>query len=49
MISIGGYAFWGCGKEDEFKSKFNAISPKGEAVSGVVCGGFFKGYTVRFD
>jgi len=48
-VSIGGYAFWGCGQDDDFASTFTAKDAKGQAVSGVVCGGVFKGYTVRFD
>lgn len=48
-VLIGGYAFWGCGQDDDFASTFTAKDSKGNDVSGVVCGGVFKGYTVRFD
>lgn len=48
-IKIGGYALWGCGDNDSFRSKFTAIGQDGQPVSGVVCSALFKGYTVRFD
>lgn len=48
-VVIGGFAFWGCGNDDEFASNFTAKDSKGQDVSGVVCGGWLKGYTVRFD
>lgn len=48
-VKIQGYAFWGCAESDEFASKFEATGANGNAVSGVVCSGWFKGVTVRFD
>lgn len=48
-VEIGGYPFWGCDKGDTFKSKFTATGANGKPVSGVLCQGFFKGITVRFD
>ena len=48
-IGMGGFAFWGCGKDDTFKTKFTANAPNGEPVSGVVCEGWLKGRTVRLD
>jgi hypothetical protein len=48
-VAVGGYSIWGCGNEDTFKSSFTAKDSKGQDVSGVVCGGWLKGYTVRFD
>jgi hypothetical protein len=48
-VVIGGYPWWGCGKEDTYASTFTAKDSRGQNVSGVVCGGVFKGYTVRFD
>lgn len=43
------YRYWACGKGDSFNAGFIAKNDKGETVTGVVCGGFFKAYTVRFD
>lgn len=48
-VVIGGYSFWGCSEDDTFKSSFTAKAQNGQDVSGVVCGGWLKGYTVRFD
>lgn len=48
-VKIGGYAFLGCGERDNFRSSFTAIGANGQPVSGVVCSGFLKGITVRFD
>lgn len=48
-VKILGYAPFGCGRDDEFKSYFEAIGANGRKVTGVVCSGFLKGVTVRFD
>lgn len=48
-IETHGWSPFGCGEEDTFTTKFSATSPIGEHVTGVVCSGFFKGATVRFD
>jgi hypothetical protein len=48
QIKVGEYAFWGCDKNDSFKSKFTAVNAQGQAVSGVLCGGIMKRITVRF-
>lgn len=47
-VKIGGYAWFGCSKGDDFASNFTATDANGKSVEGVVCGGFFKGYTVRY-
>lgn len=44
--------FWNmsCSKGDDFAYKFRGVDTKtGEAVSGQVCGGWFKGNTIRWD
>ena len=48
-ITVGGYAAWGCGKNDTTANKFTAKGPTGRRVKGVVCGsvGWGKAYTVR--
>lgn len=48
-IQTTGYSFFGCGKEDSFRTGFTAVGPSGVAVSGVVCSGWFKGATIRTD
>lgn len=48
-VKMDGYAVFGCGKDDSFHDKFVAKGPTGQVVSGVVCGGFLKGKTIRID
>lgn len=48
-IKAGGYAVWGCGEDDDFHTKFKATNPAGKEVEGVVCSGWFKGGTIRFN
>lgn len=47
-VETHGHSFTGCGEDDTFATKFDAVSPTGEHVSGVVCSGWLKGATVRF-
>lgn len=48
-IVIGGYGMLECSDDDTFKTKFTAKGPTGQQVSGTVCGGMFKGSTIRID
>lgn len=48
-IELHGMAFFGCGEKDFLRKSFTAVSANGTQVSGVVCGGFLKGATVRTD
>lgn len=49
-ITVGGYAWFSCGKGDWFQTKFEATSVNGTHVSGAVCRGLiFKNSTIRFD
>lgn len=48
-VVIGGHAFFGCGEKDSFRSKFTGTGVNGKPVSGVLCGGFLKGITVRYN
>lgn len=47
-ITTHGYAVFGCSDSDDFATKFEATSPSGKRVTGVVCSGVFKGATIRF-
>lgn len=47
-IQIEGYAFFGCGEDDTFKTRFSA-EKNDQPVTGVVCAGLGKGSTIRFD
>jgi hypothetical protein len=47
-ITTGGYAWWGCGDDDTYHTKFTATNSQGMRVSGVVCCGQWKNCTVRF-
>ena len=49
QVVIEGYAVFGCDKNDQFHDRFSAVGANGKPVSGVVCGGFFKGATIRLD
>lgn len=47
-ISIGGYDWLGCSKDDFFHTEFTAKNPAGNMVSGTVCSGLlFKNATIR--
>jgi hypothetical protein len=46
-IRIGGYGSWSCSEDDYYKTKFKATK-NGIEAEGVVCGGFWKGSTIRF-
>lgn len=48
-IQITGFRFFGCDEKDTFHTGFVATSQSGQRLSGVVCSGFLKGSTVRFD
>ena len=48
-IETKGYSVFGCSQDDTFHTEFEATSPTGDKVSGVVCSGILKGATVRFD
>lgn len=48
-VQIGGYAVFGCGNRDRFRSKFTGIGVNGKPVSGVVCNSWLRGTTVRYD
>lgn len=39
---------WACGQGDGYATSFTAISPAGKPVSGTVCSGVNKQYTIRF-
>lgn len=48
-IELHGMAIFGCSEKDFFRKKFTAKNTDGKFVEGVVCGGFLKGSTVRYD
>ncbi|MFA3055859.1 hypothetical protein [Acinetobacter pittii] len=48
-IQTHGHAFWGCSEDDTFSTKFTAKNQHGQKVNGVVCSGWLKGSTIRFD
>ena len=49
VTSVGGYDFLGCSEDDQLRTRFEGVGPTGQPVSGVVCDGWFKGATIRFD
>ena len=42
-----GYAPLGCSDDDDFHSKFHGTK-NGQPVTGFICGGITKGYTIRY-
>lgn len=48
-VQLGGYAWFGCSEDDQIRTKFTGTGVNGQPVSGILCGGFLKGTTVRFD
>ena len=49
-IEVGGYDFWNGSKDDFYKTKFTAIAPNGDVVSGCVTKGYWgKGSTIRLN
>lgn len=48
-VEITGFRFLGCDEKDFFHTGFVATSPNGQRIKGVVCAGWFKGSTIRFD
>lgn len=41
--------WFGCGRDDAYLTPFRAVSTGGQPVTGVVCSGWGKGATIRFD
>lgn len=53
-ISLTGYDWFGCGKEDISSVKFtaekyNPYTKESNTVTGTVCKGVLKGYTIRYE
>lgn len=46
-ISVGGYGWFGGSKGDIFVTKFKAVAPNGDTLTGCVTSGWFKGNTLR--
>jgi hypothetical protein len=49
VIEVGGHGWFCGGKEDVYITKFRAIAPNGDTVTGCVTSGWFKGNTIRLD
>ena len=45
--NIEGYTFFGCGSDDYYRKSFKGTK-NNIVVDGYVCGGPFKGYTIRY-
>jgi len=48
-VETTGYRWMTCSEDDAFSDGFIATSVTGKRVSGTVCRGFLKSYTIRFD
>jgi len=49
IINVGGYAWFGGSNNDLYCTKFKAIAPNGDTVTGMVTKGLFKGNTIRLN
>lgn len=48
-IEMTGYAAFACGERDTYATGFRAINAHGKLVTGTVCSGVLKGFTIRYD
>lgn len=48
-INVGGYGWFAGSKDDVYVTKFKAVAPNGDTVTGCVTSGWLKGNTVRTD
>ena len=48
-LQVGGYDWFSGSKSDFYSTKFKAISPSKDTVTGTVTKGLFKGSTIRLD
>lgn len=46
-VKMTGYAWFDCDKNDTYRTGFVATGPTGLRVTGAVCSGVLKGYTIR--
>lgn len=49
QIQTEGWSPFGCDENDTFHTRFSAVNHNGRKVTGIVCRGWLKGSTVRFD
>ena len=47
-VRAGGYAWFKCGGDDTYATRFEGVNPAGARVEGAVCCALLKGCTVRF-
>ena len=48
QVETTGYRWFACGRDDVYQTGFRGLK-NGRPVTGVVCGGWFKANTLRFD
>ena len=49
VIEVGGHGWFSGGKDDVYITKFKAVAPNNDTVTGCVTSGWFKGNTIRLD
>ena len=49
VIEVGGHDWFNGGEQDVYATRFKAIAPNGDTVTGCVTRGLFKGNTIRLD
>jgi hypothetical protein len=48
-IEVGGHGWHDCGRDGPFSTRFKAVSPGGQVVTGAVCAGFLSGSSIKLD
>lgn len=48
-IDVGGYGWFDGSKDDVYRTKFKAVAPNGDTITGCVTKGWFKGSTIRLN
>ena len=48
-LEIGGYGWWYGGRDELYRTKFKAISPNGDTITGCVTDNPFFGPAIRID
>lgn len=48
-VKITGYRIFGCGEDYTFHTGFEAKNVNNKLVTGVVCSGWLKGSSIKFD
>lgn len=48
-IETGGYRWFSCGRDYQYRTEFKAKNTNGQIITGCVCEGIFAGKVIKFD